>query len=85
MANFGEDLISSVRLGDIYYWDQSAGTNTRASSLSDLSGANLPPTKTLQALVSEKDRHVICLGADPIVNSSRTGSLDPMLISWSDQ
>ena len=85
MTNFGEDLISSVRLGGVYYWDQSAGTSTRASSLSDLSGANLPPTKTLQALVSEKDRHVICLGADPILNSSRTGSLDPMLISWSDQ
>ena len=34
--NFGDDMIANVRQGDIYYWDESAGTSTRAVALSDL-------------------------------------------------
>ena len=83
--NFGEDLVMNVRAGGIYYWDESAGTSTRAVALSALSGANLTPTKALQVLVSKKDRHVICLGADPLSGGSRTGAVDPMFIAWSDQ
>jgi hypothetical protein len=85
--NFGEDLIINVRSGGIYYWDTSAKTlgTDRAVALSDLSGANLAPTKALITLVSDIDRHVVCFGADPISGSSRTGSLDPMFIAWSDQ
>ena len=85
--NFGEDLIMNVRAGGIYYWDESGGTGTRAIALSTLSGANLVPTKALQVLVSEKDRHVIGLGADPLNagGTARTGAIDPMFIAWSDQ
>ena len=85
--NFGEDLIMNVRAGGIYYWDESGGTSTRAVALTALSGANLAPTKALQVLVSEKDRHVICLGADPLNagGTARTGAVDPMFIAWSDQ
>ena len=85
--NFGEDLIMNVRAGGIYYWDESGGTGTRAVALTALSGANLAPTKGLQVLVSEKDRHVICLGADPLNagGTARTGAIDPMFIAWSDQ
>jgi len=85
--NFGEDLIMNVRAGGIYYWDESGGTGARAIALSALSGANLAPTKALQVLVSEKDRHVICLGVDPLNagGTARTGAIDPMLIAWSDQ
>jgi hypothetical protein len=83
--NFGEDLIFNPRNGGVYYFDTSGGTSTRAVSLSDLSGANLPPTVALQVLVSDIDRHVICFGADPIVGSSRSGTIDPMLIAFSDQ
>ena len=85
--NFGEDLVINVRAGGIFYYDTSAGTlgTTRATALSDLSGANLAPTKALQVLVSDIDRHVICFGADPISGSSRSGTLDPMLIAFSDQ
>ena len=85
--NFGEDLIMNVRAGGVYYWDESAGTGTRAVALTALSGANLAPTKGLQVLVSEKDRHVICLGADPLNagGTARTGAVDPMFIAWSDQ
>ena len=85
--NFGEDLIMNVRAGGIYYWDESAGTGTRAVALTALSDANLVPTKALQVLVSEKDRHVIGLGADPLNagGTARTGAIDPMFIAWSDQ
>ena len=83
--NFGADLIMNVRGGGIYYWDSSNGTENRAVVLGDLSGANLAPTVALQVLVSEKDRHVICLGADEISGSSRSGSISPLFVCWSDQ
>ncbi|MDP6585480.1 MAG: hypothetical protein QF535_12555, partial [Anaerolineales bacterium] len=83
--NFGEDLIINARAGGVYYWDNTNGLTTRAVALSSLSGANLTPTKALQVMVSEKDRHVICLGADPISGSSRSGSINPLFICWSDQ
>ena len=85
--NFGEDLIMNVRAGGIYYFDTSAATlgTTRAIPLTSLPGANLTPTLALQVLVSDIDRHVVCLGADPISGSSRSGALDPMLVAWSDQ
>ena len=66
MDNFGEDLISNPRAGSIYYWDKTSGLNTRAVALSSLAGANKAPTRGLQVLVSDIDRHVIVLGADPI-------------------
>ena len=83
--HFGEDLIMNVRAGGVYYWDESSGLTSRAVALSSISGANLTPTVGLQVLVSETDRHVIVLGADPVSGSSRSGSVDPMLIAFSDQ
>lgn len=83
--NFGEDLILHPRGGSIFYWDESNGTTTRAVNITSLSGANLAPTVGLQTIVSDIDRHVIVLGADPIVGGARSGSSDPMLIAFSDQ
>ena len=83
--HFGENLIINPRGGGIYRWLESSGTNTRAVVLSGITGANQVPTVGLQAITSEKDRHLIILGADPIANSARTGSVDPMLIAFSDQ
>ena len=85
--NFGEDLVMNVRAGGVYYWDQSEGTDDRAVALSALSGANLAPTFGLQVIVSDIDRHVLVLGADPLNGggTARTGSLDPMFIAWCDQ
>ena len=87
LDSFGEDLISCPRAGGIYYWDVSAKTlgTDRAVPLTELSGANLAPTKGLQVLVSDVDRHVVVLGADPISDGSRSGSIDPLLIAFSDQ
>ena len=89
MDSFGEDLISNVRAGRIYYWDTSAKTlgTDRAVDIADLTGANFTPTAALQVLVSDVDRHVIALGADPInaAATARTGTIDPLLIAFSDQ
>jgi hypothetical protein len=83
--NYGEDLIINPRAGGIFRWVENNGLSTRAVDLSTTSGANLVPTKALQVITSETDRHLLVLGADPISGSSRTGTLDPMLIAFSDQ
>jgi hypothetical protein len=85
--NFGEDLIINPRGGGIYYWTENSGSSVRAVALEDLSGANLPPTLALQTLVSDVDRHVICLGADPLDDAgvARTSAIDPLFICWCDQ
>lgn len=83
--NFGEDLILHPRGGGIFYWDESNGTSTRALNITSLTGSNLAPTIGLQTIVSDTDRHVIVLGADPISSGARTGSIDPMLVAFSDQ
>ena len=83
--NFGEDLIINQRGGGIYRWVENNGVTTRAVNLSTTSGANQVPTVGLQVMTSEKDRHLIVLGADPISGSARTGAIDPMLIAFSDQ
>jgi len=86
MDSFGEDLIACPRGGSIYYWDYT-NASTRAIALSDLTGANLAPTLGLQVLISDVDRHVVILGADPInaTASGRTGAIDPLLVAFSDQ
>ena len=79
--NFGDDLVFNPRAGGIYYWDQSSGTSTRAINFTSLAGASDVPTKALQIMVSDVDRHIICFGSNPIGSSS----LDPLLVRWSDQ
>lgn len=83
--HYGEDLVMAVRNGSIFYHDTSGGLESRAVSLASVSGANLVPTICLGVTVSETDRHLIVLGSDPISGTSRTGVLDPMLVSFSDQ
>jgi hypothetical protein len=83
--NFGEDLIINQRGGGIYRWVENNGVTTRAVNLSTTAGANQVPTVGLQVITSEKDRHLIVLGADPLSGGVRTGAVDPMLIAFSDQ
>jgi hypothetical protein len=89
LDSFGEDLLACVRAGGIFYYDSSANTlgTDRAVALTALTGANFAPTKGLQVLVSDVDRHVLVLGSDPIndAGTARTGSIDPLLIAFSDQ
>jgi hypothetical protein len=79
--DYGEDLLMNIADQDIYYWDASAGTGTRAVSLSSLAGASNPPTIARKIAVSEVDRHIICFGANPIGETEQ----DPLLIRWSSQ
>jgi hypothetical protein len=83
--NFGEDLIINQRNAGIFKWTENNSVAVRAVELSSITGANLVPTKALQVITSEVDRHLIVLGADPISGSSRTGVIDPMLVAFSDQ
>ena len=85
--HFGENLIMNVRGGGIYQWTENNGVGTRAVDMSGISGANLVPTVGLQVITSEKDRHLIVLGADPLndAGTARTGTVDPMFIAFSDQ
>ena len=83
--NFGENIIMNPVGGGVFRWLEQSGTTTRAVLLSGITGANQVPTLGLQVITSEKDRHLIVLGADPIVDSARTGSVDPMLVAFSDQ
>jgi len=82
--NFGENLIINPRGGDLFRWLESSGTSQRAVQLSTIATANQVPTRALQVLTSERDRHLIVLGADTLSSGSRTGTLDPMLIAFSD-
>jgi len=79
--DFGEDLIMNIADGQIFYWDDTGTTNTRAVALSSLTGASNVPTVARKVLVSETDRHVICFGANPLGETQQ----DPLLIRWSSQ
>ena len=79
--NFGDDLVGCIRLGGIYYWDESGGTSARAVAFSDLTNASGAPVLALQIMVSEVDRHIICFGTNAIGSTT----LDPLFVRWSDQ
>ena len=72
----------SCYISPIVYWDSSA--NGRAISLSylgtDYAKSFLPYSAT-EILISDSDRHVIALGANPF---DPTLPLDKMIIRWSD-
>ena len=56
IANYGDDMISNVRQGNVFYWDESVGTGTAAKPLSEIArrtitlGTN-PITTTSGSLV----------------------------------
>jgi len=77
---FGDDLVFNVRAGGVYYWDESSGTSTRGVALSAVSGASDAPTISLQVMMSDVDKHVICFGT----NSIGSSAIDPLHIRWSD-
>ena len=82
--NYGENLIINPRGGGIYRWVENNGVDVRAQELSQQAGASGVPTVALQVLTSETNRHLICMGVDPLVGGTRTGIIDPMLVAFSD-
>ena len=83
--NYGEDLLFNIRDAGIYYWDTNTYTlgSNRAIALSSVAGADAAtPTIAKQILVSDRDRHVIVFGCDPV---DAIGTQDPLLIRFSSQ
>lgn len=74
LDNWGEDLLACPRGGAIYWWDRSKGTSTRAVALA----GDAPPINE-GVIISQRDRHVIALGAYDFFNDQ----IDPLLIRWS--
>ena len=77
--NFGDDLIFNQRDGFVFYWDKTNGLTTRAINLIEKSDS--APTKARKIIVSERDRHVIAFGANPIGETDQ----DRLLIRFSTQ
>jgi hypothetical protein len=77
--NFGEDLIFNIRDGSIYYWDKTNGLSTRAVELSSLDSN--APTVARGVLVSDRDRHVLAFGCNPVGSTTQ----DKLLIRFSSQ
>ena len=80
--NFGEDLIINARDSNIFYWDKTNGTSTRAVALSSLTDSESAPTIPKKVIVSDRDRHIIAFGCDP---EGAIGTQDPLLIRFSSQ
>ena len=83
-ADFGDDLIFCPRGGGIYFWDESAyvmDSGVRAVSLDVVAGNKSAPTAAYQVMVSPVDRHVICFGVNPLLETD----IDPLLVRWADQ
>jgi hypothetical protein len=78
--NYGEDLLYGPRGGALYYWDFSAGTNTRGINITTVGDADTPTVQNYFT-VSDVSRFVIVFGT----NDYGSAVLDPMLIRWSDQ
>ena len=79
--NWGEDLVFNIFDGTPYYWDKTLGLESRATTLASQSGASGAPTVTRKVLVSGADRHLICLGCNPINETDQ----DLLMVRWSDQ
>jgi hypothetical protein len=79
--NFDNDLVANIRDGAPYYWALDTTYLTRAIPLSSVAGASNVPTKVMQLLVSQGDKHLLAFGATPYGG----GPFDPLLIRWSNQ
>jgi len=77
--NFGEDLLLNVRDTRVYFWDRTLGTSSRAVDLNSLDSN--APVVARQILVSDRDRHVIAFGCNPIGATAQ----DKLLIRFSSQ
>lgn len=93
--NFDNDLVMNYRNGEGYWWvrgttdDPINALNTRAIRLADYAtskgySASAVPSKIMQLLVSQQDRHLIAFGAVPF-GSTNPDDFDPLLIRWADQ
>ena len=80
-SNFGENLVFGYRGGEIYYWDNATGLNTRGVLVSSLAGASDVPLMQNYLIVSDASRFVFAFG----VNDYGSIVQNQMLLRWSDQ
>lgn len=83
--NFDSDLVMNVRNGSIYYWTAATGPNIRAEPMADMAGAVGVPHTTTQVLLSQGNKHLLALGANPYDPGDPNTAFDPMLLRWSTQ
>lgn len=95
--NFGENLLHNDRNGGIFFWDRQKYATTTGyrsenlATLTDIAGNAVTktsvPTRALQVMLSDRDRHVIAFGCDGLGASSTdvdgNGVVDPLLIRFS--
>jgi hypothetical protein len=93
--NFDNDLVMNIRDGEGYWWvrgtleDPGPALSTPAIRLADYADGegfdpDAVPSKIMQLLVSQQDRHLIAFGAVPF-GSTDIADFDPLLIRWADQ
>lgn len=75
--NFGEDVICQLVNGPVFLWDTSVTPVQRAQAIA---GA---PTKSMYAVVSTPDRHLVCFGTETVVGTPSTQDL--MFVRFSNQ
>jgi hypothetical protein len=79
LDNYGELLIATIKDGQTFSWNPSAGTgvNTRATIVPN------NPTATVLTRVSDRDRHLVHFGTETTIGNPSTQ--DPMFIRFSNQ
>ena len=75
LDTWGEDLVAGLRGSHVYYWETSAGIESRAIEVS------AAPSVSNTLIVSQEDRHLICMGT----NEFTGGAFNPLLVRWSNQ
>ena len=75
LDTWGEDFVANDRGGRVYYWDTTQGQQYRAVVI------NAAPSVSNSIVVSQEDRHLICLAT----TEQATGNFNPLLVRWSDQ
>jgi len=79
--NWGEDLALCPLDDTPYYWDKTLGVGSRATTFASQTGASGAPTITRHIMVSTTDRHIICLGCNPLSEAAQ----DLLQVRWCDQ
>jgi hypothetical protein len=93
--NFDNDLVMNIRNGEGYIWqrgslvDPGTALATKAIRLSDYATSqgfpsSAVPSKIMQLMISQQDKHLIAFGAVPYGFTDPT-YFDPLLIRWADQ
>jgi len=93
--NFDNDLVMNIRNGQGYWWRRGIFTDPvlalstkairlRQYALEEGFDPDAVPSKIMQLLVSQQDKHLIAFGAVPF-GTTDPANFDPLLIRWADQ